>query len=176
MSLLADGPGEFRSDRGATRAPCPRRALLFLLPLLLALFPGCTRGATPTRVPQIEPTPVTGLVGSLVDEQSDLPDGRVAWRTHWQLCWTAYSGATAYELEVRTGEGPSPQLRQQQETCFRIEAAAGEDTKTDLSHSRRTLLAMQSGQLAYRVRAVLGPGRVSAWSAALAVGTEGAPP
>jgi hypothetical protein len=34
------------------------------------------------------------------------------------------------------------------------------------------LLALQEGQLAYRVRAVFGNGQVSAWSLAMAVGEE----
>ena len=60
---------------------------------------------------------------------------------------------------------------------FRTQAAALSDVGlVRTTNEDRTLLAMQSGQLAYRVRAVLGPGRVSAWSAALAVGTEGGPP
>ena len=175
MAMLANQTGKRMGNMGAARANYPRRVLL---PMLLAVglfLASCGRGATPARVPQVVPTPVGALVGSLEDESRDLPDGRVAWHTYWRLCWGAYPGATAYELQARTGEGVSPQLRRQDGTCFRLEAAAGEDTKADLPRSRTIQLSTQSGQLAYRVRAVLGPDRVSAWSESLAVGTTGAP-
>jgi hypothetical protein len=69
-----------------------------------------------------------------------------------------------------TGEGTSRKLRRQQDTCLRIEAAARENAKGKGLVNRDLLLAMQSGQLAYRMRAVLDGNRVSEWSSVMMVG------
>ena len=114
--------------------------------------------------------PVGGLVTTLQDEVHNLPEGRIAWSAYWKLCWEEYPGAAAYELQTVTGEGISPKLRRQSEHCFRIEAAKGENEKSQGLVNRDLLLALQAGQLAYRVRAVLADNRTSAWSAAYAVG------
>jgi hypothetical protein len=116
--------------------------------------------------------PVTGLVATLEDEVRELPSDRIAWSTYWKLCWDVSPQATAYELQTVTGEGSSPKLRRQSERCFRIQAAAGENEKSQGLVNRAMLLALQEGQLAYRVRAVFGNGQVSAWSLAMAVGEE----
>ena len=102
----------------------------------------------------------------------ELPGDRTAWSTYWKLCWDLYPQATAYELQTVTGEGNSPKLRRQSERCFRIEAAGGENEKSQGLVNRTMLLLLQAGQLAYRVRAVFSNGRVSAWSPAMAVGKE----
>lgn len=100
----------------------------------------------------------------------DLPGGRIAWSTYWKLCWAEYPGAKGYELQTLTSEGISAKLRRQSERCFRIEAAANENEKSQGLLNREVLLALQSGQLAYRVRAVLEEGRASEWSPPMAVG------
>ena len=73
-------------------------------------------------------------------------------------------------MQTLTGEGTSRKLRRQHDTCSRIEAAAGENAKEKGLANRDLLLAMQSGQLAYRVRAVLDGDRVSEWSSVMMVG------
>lgn len=112
------------------------------------------------------------LTATLEDEVDELPDERIAWSTYWQLCWRKYPGAVAYELETVTSEGTSPKLRRQRGSCFRIEAAHGENSSDEGLANREVLLASARAQLAYRVRAVLDDGIVSGWSRPLSVGEE----
>lgn len=127
---------------------------------------------SPNRQPVVVGPAVTGLTTTLEDDVQALPDARIAWSTDWQLCWAAYPAATAYELESLTSEGVSPILQRQQSTCYRIEAAAGENAKSEGLAGRDMQLLIQSGQLGYRVRAVLPKNQVSEWSAPVAVGAE----
>ncbi len=120
--------------------------------------------------PQIVPPAVGGLTATLEDEVRDLPGDRIAWTTYWKLCWAAYPGATAYELQPLTSEGASNRLQRQRETCFRQEAAKGENMKAEGLLNRDLLVKLQTGQLAYHVRAVLPDNRASEWSHPLAVG------
>lgn len=69
-----------------------------------------------------------------------------------------------------TGEGSARRVRRQSERCFRLQAAAGENSKAQGLLNRDLQLAMQQGQLAYRVRAVRKDGRMSEWSLPQAVG------
>ena len=134
--------------------------------LTLLLCAACSK--TPaTTLPAI-----TGLVASLEDEVRDLPNGQIAWSTYWKLCWDNYPDAEAYELQALTGEGATRRLRHQNERCFRLQAAAGENSKAQGLLNRSLQLALQQGQLAYRVRAVRKDGRMSEWSAPLAVGKD----
>lgn len=161
-----------------------RKAALALL--LIVFAAGCNNGhattvstnnfpqsATPTPAPRnpvatespkIIASSLTGLVASLEDETKDLPDGKIAWTTYWKLCWKEYPEATEYELETFTGEGSARKLRRQNETCFRIEIAKGKNEKSKGMFNRELMLASISGQLAYRVRAVLPGNRVTQWS------------
>jgi hypothetical protein len=139
--------------------------------LLLAILSGC--GAS--GPPQIVQPPVSGLTATLSDAVRDLPGDRIAWTTSWQLCWAPYPAATAYELQPVTGEGTATHLLRQKETCFRQEAAQGENAKADGLVNRDLLVKLQIGQLAYKVRAVLSGNRVSAWSPPAAVGETGTP-
>jgi hypothetical protein len=125
-------------------------------------------GGSPAAAQQVPP--VHGLVATLEDQVRELGHGRIAWSTYWKLCWDAVPGAEAYELQAVTSEGVSPELRRQEGTCFRIEAAANENAIDQGLLHRDMLLAVQASQLAYRVRAALENGRVSAWSQAAAVG------
>ena len=135
---------------------------------LLLLPTSCASSEAPEVV---SGPPVGGLSTTLQDEVRDLPGGRIAWSTHWELCWKPYPGAEAYELKTLTGEGEvSGGLRRQEENCFRIKAAAGENKKSEGLKTRDVQLALQQSQLAYRVRAVLGEGRVSEWSKPVPVG------
>jgi len=118
---------------------------------------------------------VAGLVATLEDEQRDLPDGQIAWTTHWKLCWEPYAGAQEYELEPTTGEGVSRRRAHQIGTCLRVEVAKGQNAKAQGLFNRDLMLASLSGMLAYRVRAVMAEGRVSQWSPAMIVGQAGKP-
>lgn len=118
----------------------------------------------PTESPKIIASAVSGLVASLEDETKDLPDGQMAWTTHWKLCWQQYPEATGYELETFAGEGIARKVRRQAETCFRIEIAKGKNEKSKGLFNRELMLASLAGQLAYRVRAVLPGNRVTQWS------------
>ncbi|HQR31902.1 MAG TPA: hypothetical protein PLK30_04125, partial [Blastocatellia bacterium] len=122
------------------------------------------RISTPTESPKIIASSVTGLIASLEDETKDLPDGKMAWVTFWKLCWKEYPEATEYELETFTGEGSARKLRRQAESCFRVEVAKGKNEKSKGFFNRELMLASISGQLAYRVRAVLAENRVTLWS------------
>lgn len=117
-------------------------------------------------------TPVSGFAATLHDDVQELPEGRVAWSTEWRLCWAPYPRARGYEVQVVTGEGPSPRLLEQPGTCLDLEVAAGDNRRAEGLRGRDAQLLMQAGQLGYRVRAVLPRGRVSAWSPQLAVGEE----
>ncbi len=154
--------------------------------LLLAFLTGCNKGhatiastnassqsgtptptprnPAPTESPKIIASTPTGLVASLEDETKDLPDGKMAWTTFWKLCWEEYPQAKEYELETFTGEGSAKTLRRQPETCFRVEVAKGKNEKSKGFFNRELMLASISGQLAYRVRAVLPENRVTQWS------------
>lgn len=159
------------------------RAGLFLSVCLLAGCGGQTApqpastsravASSPTPPPQVVEPPVAGPAATLEDEVRGLPDGRIAWTTYWKLCWEPYRGAREYELETMTGEGTRRRLIRQAETCLRVEVAKGENAKAQGLFNRDLMLASLSGQLAYRVRAVLGPDRVSQWSPSAIVGQSG---
>jgi hypothetical protein len=136
----------------------------------LLLLSSC---ASPEAPEAVSGPPVEGLTATLKDGVRNLPVDRIAWSTYWELCWEPYPGAGAYELKTLTGEGEvSGELRRQEENCFRIKAAAGENKKSEGLKPRNVQLALQQSQLAYRVRAVLGEGRVSEWSKPVPVGKK----
>ena len=86
------------------------------------------------------------------------------------MCWDPYPRVKTYELRPLTGEGDPGTLQRQPGRCFRIQAAAGKNPRSQGLALREEQLALQQGQLAYQVRAVLEDGRVTPWSAAVAVG------
>ena len=122
--------------------------------------------------PEVVKPPVSGLETTLEDATHDLSGQRIRWSTYWRLCWTEYPGAQAYELEAQTIEGVAPSLRRQTDRCFRIEVAAGENDKSQGFLNRELLLTLQSAQIAYRVRAVLGANRFSEWSRGVPAGKK----
>ena len=113
--------------------------------------------------------PVQNLTATLEDEVQDLPGGKISWSTYWRLCWANYEGASAYELQALTSEGPSNKLRRQSERCFRLEVAAGENPKSEGLLKRDLQLSMRASELSYRVRAVFADSRVSEWSKSLTI-------
>jgi hypothetical protein len=119
------------------------------------------------------PRAVDGFVASLEREKRALPRARIAWSTYWRLCWGRYPGARGYELQTLTGEGAPSELRHQRGRCLRLEVAADENARREGFKGERVQLALAASQLAYRVRAVLGNGRVSRWSEPYAAGEEG---
>jgi hypothetical protein len=118
------------------------------------------------------PPPVDGIVATLEREQRPLPHQRIAWSTHWRLCWARYPGARGYELETLTGEGAPSDPRRQRGRCLRLEVAADENRRSEGFKGERIQLALAASQLAYRVRAALGNGRVTPWSEPYAAGEE----
>ncbi|MDQ3255131.1 MAG: hypothetical protein M3R15_14710 [Acidobacteriota bacterium] len=142
-----------------------------LICALLAASCGSPSSTPSTQTTPVRPPPtVQGLSATLEDEVRDVDNGRIKWSTYWKLCWDEYPKAQAYELQVMTSEGTSPKLRRQTDRCFRIEAAAGINDKSQGLLNRDQLLGLQLGQLAYRVRAVLDDDRFSEWSTAMALG------
>ncbi len=150
------------------RGTCSRLAALWLL-FSLAAFSSCGSNTAPTQ-PSVLPGPVTNLTATLEDEVQELGGERIKWSTYWKLCWEAPPGAISYELQTLTSEGRSDKLRRQTESCFRLEVAAGDNERGQGFVNREVMLALQAGQLAYRVRAVFAQGRVGEWSAAIPVG------
>lgn len=146
---------------------CPR-CILPLAALLAVLLSACE---TPSGAQQVVAPPVGEIVATLEDEVRELPSKRIAWSTYWKLCWQSYPGAKAYELQPLTSEGASPKLRRQSDRCFRLQAAAGQNHKSQGLFNRKAILSLQASQLAYRVRAVLDDNFVSEWSPDIAVGT-----
>lgn len=136
---------------------------------------GTPRPTASTEPPKVITSPITGLIASLEDETTDLPDGKMAWVSFWKLCWKNYPEAIEYELETFTGEGSARKLRRQTDTCFRIEIAKGKNEKSKGLFNRELMLASISGQLAYRVRAVLPGNRVTQWSPLMEAGKATSP-
>ena len=88
------------------------------------------------------------------------------------MCWEPRADARHYELRVLTGEGPAATPRVATGTCHEIEAAAGKSARAERKRDRDLQLALQQGQLAYAVRAVLPDGSATPWSEPVAVGAE----
>ena len=149
---------------------CSLVAVLMLCLLLSLAGCGTASSNSSTTAPKAALPAMQGFVATLEDDVRDLPEGNITWSTYWKLCWAEYPGAQAYELQTMTGEGASPRLRRQTDRCFRLQSAAGENKKSQGLLNRELQLALQSGQLAYRVRAVLSDGRLSPWSPAMPVG------
>lgn len=137
--------------------------------VLFVLLTGC-RSAPKIQTAPLPP--ISGITATSQDEVRDLPNEMIAWSTNWKLCWATYPAATGYELQPVTGEGSSRKVRAQSENCFKLQAAAGENRKVQGLLNRELQLALQRGQLAYRVRAVLPDGGHSEWSTPIAVGQE----
>lgn len=153
--------------------------LALLLPLLLATSCDSSQTAPSMRsdvqhsTPSSPPTalpPIDKFSTTLEDEVRDAGTDRIRWSTYWKLCWDEYPGAIAYELQTITAEGSSPKLRRQPSECLRVEMVAGENKRSQGLLRREQMLGLQAGQLAYRVRAVLGDNRVTEWSQSMAIG------
>ena len=163
---------------GPLRDPRRRRALTTVIAVgavLAAAVIAAWAHTGPPAAPMATRAPPGGLVTRLEDQVRDLPGGRIAWRTDWVLCWDPYPGAVAYELQALTSEGASPRLNRQVGPCLRLEAAAAENQRRQGLRGRQMLLALQLGQLAYRVRAVLDNQQRSQWSDPVAVGAATLP-
>lgn len=115
-------------------------------------------------------SPIKNLTAQLEDEVRDLDAKRIRWSTYWKLCWEPYPRAVGYELQTSTAEGASPKLKRQNDNCFRLEVAAGENEKSAGLFNREQLVSLQKGQLSYRVRAVLSNDERSEWSPIIHLG------
>lgn len=142
----------------------------FILPLAALLGVLLSACDTPSGALQVVKPPVSEIVATLEDSVQELPGKRIAWSTYWKLCWQSYPGAKTYELQTLTSEGVSPSLRRISDRCFRLQAAAGQNHKSQGLFNRKAILSLRTSQLAYRVRAVLDENRVSEWSPDMAVG------
>ena len=139
----------------------------FLVILLsLAVFNSCQwlDQNEETAAKKVSLPSVDGMTTTLEDEVRDLPNGQIAWSTYSKTCWNAYPDAEVYEIEVTTMEGTSPKLRRQKGSCHRLQIVAGRNAKSEGLLNRKTLIGLQTGQLAFRYRAVLDEGRFSEWS------------
>ena len=142
--------------------------------LLLLVAVAACGGRDPEELAAATPAaglaPVDELVATLADEVTDLDNGRIKWETNWELCWAAYPGAQAYELETVTSEGTSPELRRQAERCRSVQVAAGENEKSLGLLQRDATIDLTAGQLGYRVRAVVDGNVATPWSPLFYVG------
>jgi hypothetical protein len=109
-------------------------------------------------------------VHRLDDERREAAPGRIAWSTHWTLCWQPQPGVRYHEIRLLTSEGGSRVPRRWHASCYRVEAAAGENEAAEGMPRRDLMLAMQAAQSAVQVRAVFTDGRHSAWTAEQPVG------
>jgi len=125
---------------------------------------------TDAATPDLLPAP-SGLATSLEDKKRKSGRGRIAWSTHWKLCWQPVESAAYYEIRLMTSEGAPRAPKRLDATCFRIEAAAGENPVSEGLPHRDLMLTMQAAQLSAQIRAVLADGRKTAWTAAQDVGT-----
>jgi len=124
------------------------------------------------------PARLGGFEVVLEDETREIPGraGRIRWATYWNLAWDAHPQALAYQIETMTSEGVSPKLKTQDGTFIKLEVASGENKKSLGLDKRDLQIALISGQLSYRVRALLADNRAGEWSAHFPVGRIGAPP
>lgn len=148
-------------------------SLLAASVLAVALLHAACSGSLNAQEPrQIEAAParIKHLVAELEDEVRNVPGNRIRWSTYWKLCWEKYPEAIGYELQIATSEGVSKRLRRQSERCFRVEVAAGENDRSRGLVNRELQLTLATGQLGYRVRAVLEDNRTSEWSPLMEAG------
>lgn len=170
---MVSGMFEIKRDSyqpaNADRAPRPRRRAVrasLALPCVLLVVALTACQSTPGAGQKTESLlpPPNNLTTRLEDEVRDLDGGKIRWSTYWKLCWEPAPRAAGYELETVTAEGASPKLKRQSGTCFRLEIAAGENHNSAGLLHREQLIAVQKGQLAYRVRTVLDNHQRSEWS------------
>ena len=149
-------------------------SLLTASVLGLALFHASCSGSLKAQelrqITAAPPAPVKHLFAELEDEVRNIPGNRIHWSTYWKLCWEKYPEAVGYELQIATSEGVSKKLRRQSEQCLRVEVAAGENERSRGLVNRELQLTLATGQLAYRVRAVLKDNRTSEWSPLMEAG------
>lgn len=149
-----------------------RPAFIKMLLLLVLTAAACISPSRNQESLESLSTPVQGFVARLEDEVSESGARGIKWSTYWELCWDEYPAAVAYDVQTVTSEGISPKLRRQTERCFRMQVASGVNDKSQGLFNRDAVIAMQTSQLSYRVRAVLSDSRTSAWSDQIAVGEQ----
>ena len=111
-----------------------------------------------------------GLTRSLQDVRRPSGRGRIAWSTEWKLCGKPVAGAKHYEKRLLTSEGAPRKPERINTTCFRVEAAAGENPSSEGLPRRDLMLSMQAAQSAIQIRAVFPDGHTTAWTAEQPVG------
>lgn len=134
---------------------------------ILLIFLPCCNQPSPTGNTEDKLPAITQFSTSLEDEIKNLPDNQISWSTYWKMCWPAYPEAMEYEIQVSTSEGTSPKIKSHTNTCYRIQIATGINDKAQGMFNRDNQIKLQSGQLGYKVRAVVNSKQVSEWSATI---------
>jgi hypothetical protein len=111
-----------------------------------------------------------GLTITLQDVKRPSGRGRIAWSTYWKLCWQPVAGAKYFEKRLLTSEGAPRKPERINTTCFRVEAAAGENPSSEGLPKRDLMLSMQAAQSAVQIRAVFRDGHTTAWTAEQPIG------
>ncbi len=124
----------------------------------------------PGMAPKAATGAITGLKAELTDQESALPDGRVAWSRRWRLCWDAVPGAVAYVVTSATPEG-SGAPGETTDRCFAMTVANGVAARAGERPGRvGPVDALQSLMLSFVVAARLADGTLGPSSPAVAVG------
>ena len=137
--------------------------------LLAATFVGCSKSHG--HAAGAGRTAAAPNLSATLEDQSVTAQGRPRWSTYWKLCWDYAPGAVGYELQTITSEGTSPELRQQENACFRLQVASGTSRGARRTVEREQQLGWQSANLAYRVRARF-PETPGAWSPVVPAGLK----
>lgn len=114
---------------------------------------------------------VEGLRATLVDTETPLPAGGVAWQTRWRLCWRPVRGAKGYLLTFVTSEGVRPVPRRVDRTCYSLTVATGTGPGPGRRPGRRVQLGLIEVQLSVNVAAILRDGSSGPLSPGVSVGT-----
>lgn len=140
---------------GKRRAALYGAALLALLGVVSAAL-GLGEGARGPE--QQRSAAITGLRATLLDQETPLATGAVAWTTRWRLCWDPVPGASAYLLTTVTSEGVSPISRLLDQRCYTLTVASGTARASGQRPGRRAQLSLMEVQLAVSVAARLSDG------------------
>lgn len=117
------------------------------------------------------PSAVEGLRATLIDTETPLAGGRVAWRTRWRLCWRPARDAAGYFLTFVTSEGVGPVPRRIDRPCYSLTVATGTGPAPGRQPGRAAQLGLMQVQLSVSVAARLRDGSSGPPSPDVPVGT-----
>lgn len=92
--------------------------------LLAGSLPGAAAAAPETSYRHPADAEITGLEAELIEHETALADGDVAWSTHWRLCWAPAPAAVAYRV-ASTGAQEVGAPEDTTQRCFAVEVASG---------------------------------------------------